>query len=175
MTEIEEQQVLEKEQKRLRDARQQLRVLIDEGVARRSDVYYQYKVDDVARAAVSAFSKDRNRSQMKNLEQVSLSAMCFADVLDYVKSQAGRETNIGKLWRAQDFAETLHDTLWEVIRTDAEGQTKSIWKTLSKSNRKALERANMNKSDVERELRLRLCRAFIKHLVAHYTYTIATR
>lgn len=157
-----------------REARQYLLALITDGVARRSDVYYEYKVKDLAELALSAFGNERNRSQMRNLEQVSLSAASFADVLDFIKSQAGRDTSTGRQWRKDDFARKLHDALWEMVRQDAEGQANNIWRALPNKVTKVLENeANINRPDVARELRLRLCRAFIKHLVAHYNYQLA--
>lgn len=165
----------------VRDARALLRRLIDEAVAERSDSYLlvedNYNLQQYARTAASLFGADGGgRSQMKKLEQVALSAQTFGDILNYIKNQTGRTTKTGELWRQRRFGQDLHDMLWNVIPAAADNIGKDLYKGLPSPARKELERDwNYDHRNVQRTLRLRLAQAYVRHLVAHYTYLTATQ
>lgn len=150
-----------------------LRSLINEAVAQKSDVYYEYKVEELARIAGRVFSKEDHRTQMKNLERVALNATAMADVLNYIKSQAGKQTRAGELWQTDHFAKLLHDAIWNTVRVDAENVAKNVWKALKNISQEAvdaLRTRGYSEVDLRREVRLHLVRVFVQHLVAHYYY-----
>ena len=63
---------------------------------------------------------------MKNLENVAINATALADVLNFVKSQAGKQTKVGDLWRKSSFAGQLHEKIWGSVREDALEQADRI-------------------------------------------------
>lgn len=151
-----------------------LRALISEATAQKSDVYYEYKVQDLAADAARIFAKDKHGTQMKNLENVSLSAQALADVYSFIKTQAGKDTSTGTLWRDRDFAKKLVEALEDSVTKDAVNLGEGIWNALKKINPEALpalREGNYNEADLKRTLRLHLVRLFVQHLVAHYAYS----
>lgn len=162
-----------------------LRNLISEATAQKSDVYYEYKVQGLAQDAADIFHKDKNRTQMKNLVNVSLNVQALADVFSYIKSQASKDTSTGALWREKDFAKNLIGALEQNVAKDAENLSKGIWDALKKIKPKqsdlekseskeiinALGDGGYNQADLKRTLRLQLVRLFVQHLEAHYIYS----
>ena len=170
----------------LSEARQLLRHIVDEAVATRSDAYLVYdsfNLRSLAWQAVSNFGAEKDqggRGQMKKLEQAALSALTFADVMDYVKNQVGKEKK-GRNgerdgpWLRGDFGRDLHNDL-DRVGTTAEAAADAIHKALPKAIRDVLEEeGRLDRSDLRRMLRLRLVQAYVRHLVAHYVYLSATR
>lgn len=163
----------------LNEARQVLQRLVDEAVAAKSDAYLMvednYHLLELASCARDSFGADgSSRSQMKNLEGVALSAHAFSDIVAFVKSQTGRSTRAGDQWRAGGFGRRLHDVLWTTIRNDGERRAEDVFKALPARLRQVLVREGQyDPSELKRELRLRLARAYIRHLVAQYAFLIS--
>lgn len=158
-----------------------LRALISEATARKSDEYYELKVNDLAEVAGRVFDIENNKTQMKNLENVALYASSLSEVFNYIKSQAGKEggkdadkPTTGALWRKDMFAKKLINALQKVVVIDAGLLGEGIWAALLEIDSdtvKVLEAGHYEKNDLIRYLRLHLGRLFIQHLVAHYTYS----
>lgn len=155
------------------EARQFLQRLIDEAVAIRSDrfllVESNYKIKELAGIARDNFGGD-SRAQMKKLERVALGARTFGEVIDYVRYQTGRTTRAGEQWRKGDFGKRLHDVLWEVANNITDSAGRDLFKAFSKTTQKELEELGYTEENVKRDLRLRLTRAYVRHLVAYFTF-----
>ena len=167
-----------------RDARRHLRRLIDEQIADRSDAMYlsrHYDVNDLGRVAAGIFDK----TQMNGLERVALSASTFGEIANYIKSQCGRTTSIGKKWREVDrrtgdpFGRRLHKMLSDKVIGTVDANTKDLMKAAKKGKLlEALQREGEKKKDAKkrlkdeigRQLRVGYAQAYISHIVSHYNY-----
>jgi hypothetical protein len=157
------------------DARQVLRLREEKAIADRSDQFYlreSYGVRDLASKAYQSFGG--SRSPLRNLERVALSAVAFGDIIDFVKSQTGRSTKIGKKWQKNSFGPRLHDMLWERVREEAEEDAEQIFNELETPVREALEEDGLSVRDLQRRLRLAYAQRYIQHLVAHFEYLEGT-
>ncbi len=92
-----------------------------------------------------------DRTQIRNLQQITCSATRFADIEDFVKNQMGKERNESK-WRAlgDDILKQL-----EQLRSESE----------------KLDTA----SATQMALRLRLARGWVRAVVSEYLYQVAHR
>jgi len=164
-----------------RDAEEIIQRRIDADVADRADaflLYDNYQVQYLARRAQDSFGS--NRSQMRALERIANSASTYSEVLNYVKSQSGRNTNPGKEWRYANLAYDLHDRL-EEIRKEAEGRANGLNDDVSNKLIKAIQGNDERKKDaknriqnwIKHELRVRYVRKYVSHLVAEYMYLIS--
>lgn len=163
-------------------ARRVLQRLIDEQVAKRSDIFFMnrkhYDVRELGQKAANAFGDQK--SQMNALERTALNASTFGDIIDYVKSQLGRTTQAGDDWRSDDFGYDLHKEL-KTVGDQAEGHAENLLENLSEGVRTALRDQDESTRDFERRmtqelarrLRIRYAQAYIGHLVAHYNYVIS--
>lgn len=167
-----------------RDARRHLGRLIDEQIATRSDAMYlsrHYEINDLGRAAAGIFDK----TQMNGLERVALSASTFGEIANYIKSQCGRTTSIGKKWREMDrrsgkpFGQRLYEMLSRKVIGTVASNTKDLMKAVKKGKlHEALRREDEKKRDatdrieeeVSRQLRVGYAQAYISHVVSHYNY-----
>lgn len=163
------------------EARRTLKVLVEEATARRSDQFYlspHYDVQQLASDATRIFLDKNNkaeRSQMKGLENIALSANSFSDIIDYIKNQTGRSTRTGDQWRDRMFGLNLHNALWHKVRERAEQDAETLFKKAqTRKMARALEAEDYDRQDLERELRLLYARSYIQHLVAHFVYQAET-
>jgi hypothetical protein len=169
------------------DARQVIQRRIDEDVDGRSDAYIlydNYQVKPLARAASDCFGTDSNgrpnRTQMRKLERVALSASTYSEIVNYVKSQAGRDTRTGEEWRHRGFAYDLHNQL-EDVRSEAEGRAEKILDGIERALLKAYQQEGESKSDAEKrlsnwvrhEMRLRCVQRYVGHLAAEYAFFVS--
>ena len=170
-----------------RNARQAIQRRIDRDVDGRSDAYIlydNYQVERLARDAFNSFGTDSkgrpNRSQMRKLERVALSASTYSEIVNYVKSQAGRNTSTGEDWRSGSFAYNLHEQL-EDVRREAEGRAKDLIDGIERAEIKAMQRQHEKKKEAEKrvenwirhEMRLRCVQRYVSHLVAEYAFYIS--
>lgn len=175
-----------------RRARRALRRLIDEDVAERSDVFFMndhYDIKGLAEQAYRSFGDEK--SQINGLERTALSASTFGEVVNFVKSQMGRDTQVGRDWRSKGFGETLLEVLVgdrddpndEGLSGEGEGHAGRIIDALDREVQDALQREGESSRDVKRRLeqeiarRLRLAYAqeYIDHMASHYKYLTSTR
>jgi hypothetical protein len=166
--------------------------LIDEDVAQRSDVFFMndhYDIEGLAEKAYQSFGEEK--SQINGLERTALSASTFGEVVNFVKSQMGRDTRTGDEWRSNGFGAALlamlvgdrNDARDEGLAGEGEGHAGRIIEALDESVRDVLQREDESTRDVERRLgqevarRLRLAyaREYIDHLASHYKYLVSTR
>jgi len=158
------------------DARQVLRLREEKAVADRSDQFYlrdSYEVRDLASKAHQSFGG--SRSPLRNLERVALGAAAFGDIIDFIKSQTGRTTQIGEEWSRHDFGPRLHDMLWGRVREEAEERAERLFEELRAPVREALKEAGETKRDLKRRLRLAYAQCYIQHLVAHHDFIDGTQ
>lgn len=173
-------------------ARRILQRLIDEDVAERSDVFFMndhYDIEGLAEKAYQSFGDEK--SQVNGLEQTALSASTFGEIVNFVKSQMGRDTRTGHEWRNSGFGDELlavlvgdrNDAGDEGLAGEGEGHAGRIVDALDEGVRDALQRDDESKRDFERRLnqevgrRLRLAyaREYIDHVASHYKYLVSTR
>lgn len=108
------------------------------------------KMGDLAK---KAFPDEKNRSQMKHLENIANSALKVSDVLDYIKRQTGRSKPHEK-WKVGNFGSDLLDHIQR-----RKGDTEDISDELDISD------------EIDRlEVNLLLIREFVKQVVIHYEY-----
>jgi hypothetical protein len=163
-------------------ARRVLQRLIDEKVAERSDVFFMndaYEVKGLAERAAEAFGTQK--SQMNALEQTALGAATFGEIINYVKSQVGRSTQVGDQWRRNDIGSALHEEFQQVgdqagshaedLIEDLDGDILEALGKEDESNRDITRRLGR---DLARRLRVRYAQALIGHVVAHYNYVVGT-
>ena len=166
-------------------ARTTIQRRIDADVEERSDaflLYDTYQVERLARQAFRSFGAKSdgtpNRSQMRKLERVALSAGTYSEVVNYVKSQAGRKTR-GE-WRREGFAYDLHDQL-EAVREEAEGRAATVIDGIERSLVADIQGEDERKKDAEKriqnwvthEMRLRFVQRYVGHLAAEYMFVIS--
>ena len=97
------------------------------------------------------FGYDNNRTQVRNLQHMTLSATRFADIEDFVKNQMGKErTDTQPRWRAlgNDVLQALQQLREESQNLDSDA-----------ANQMAL--------------RLRLARGWVRAVVGEYHYRVA--
>lgn len=123
-------------------ARRQIEIL--RRVAEISDVFYP-EAEALAKQLRDQSQKLRP-SQLRNLETLANSSGAVSHIFDLVKTQIGR----GKLPR--EAGQVLLDTLGE----------------LQDAGRRVA--ADSAEGDLARRVHLLLCREFLKHLVAHFTF-----
>jgi hypothetical protein len=173
-----------------RRARRVVQRLVDQDVAERSDVFFMnshYDIEGLARKAYRSFGDEK--SQINGLERTALSASTFGEVVNFVKSQMGRDTRVGDKWRTQGFGESMlavlvgRGTSGDGLAGEGEGHAGRIIEALDDSVQDALRREDESKRDVERRLkqevkrRLRLAYAqeYIGHVASHYKYLTSTQ
>jgi len=155
-----------------RDARRHLRRLIDEQVADRSDRMYivdDFQVKQFGSEAAGIFDK----SQMNGLERVALSASTFGEIANFIKSQVGRTTSAGEDWRTNGFGQRLHEMIHGRVVKTVEDDADDILSALEGPLHDALTSSTSEEElskQIARRLRLGYARAYVRHVVAHYTY-----
>ena len=103
----------------------------------------------------------RISTQIRNLQQISCSATCFADIEDFVKNQMGKENKDKPQWRklgdtVLQELKALRDTSQELVPDDPTDQSKSS----------ELQMKQM-------AVRLRLARGWVRAVVSQYLYQVA--
>lgn len=173
-----------------RRARRVVQRLVDQDVAERSDVFFMnphYDIEGLARKAYRSFGDEK--SQINGLERTALSASTFGEVVNFVKSQMGRDTRVGDKWRTQGFGESMlavlvgRGTSGDGLAGEGKGHAGRIIDALDDGVRDALRGEDESKRDVERRLeqdlsrRLRLAYAqeYIGHVASHYKYLTSTQ
>jgi hypothetical protein len=135
-------------------ASHQVEIAIRKEISLKSDEYFE-AAKPLAEIAKQAFG-NQNKAQLNNLESIANGAMRVADILDFIKRQTGRS----KQWGYIGFGPKLLQRLDESVRKD--GQI--ILETFAKEK---LDIADL------RRIHILLCREFIRHLCAHYLYSLA--
>jgi hypothetical protein len=92
-------------------------------------------------------AEGRISSQVRNLQQMAVSATRFADIEDFIKSQMGRKTGAYKAWRAVG-----DDTLKQLEKL--RDQAKTI----------------ATDQEPQHQLRLQLARGWVRAVVGAYLY-----
>lgn len=113
-------------------------------IANLSDRYYS-QADSLAREMVDARIR---AAQVRSLESVAYGTEKVSDVLDLVKTRIGRD----KRWRG--VGEELLSSLSR-LRGDADRVARDV---------------GPGEDDLPRQVHLKLCREFLKHVAAHFTY-----
>jgi hypothetical protein len=125
-----------------------LRMKLRRRIAELSDRYYQ-QADAIAKQMVTAEIK---AAQIKTIENVAYSTDKVSDILDLLKTRIGRD----RRWRK--VGEELLAVLGR-LRGDADPLAQEM---------------RPSEADLARQIHLKLCREFLKHLAAHFTYLDAT-
>jgi hypothetical protein len=129
-----------------------LRVALDREIARTSDGY-----DKRAREYASRLTGTRlDKTQVRGLEVLACTTDKVSDITDWLKLRVGRDSNRDR-WAKDGVGRDLLSAL-EGLRNDAQKIVAALSKTYSLD------------ADQERQVHLRLCREFLKHLAAHFEY-----
>ena len=129
-----------------------LRVALDRAIARASD-----DCDRRAQEYAGQLTGTKlDRTQIRGLETLASTTDKVSDITDWLKLRVGRDSGRDR-WAKDGIGRDLVTTL-EGLRTDA----KNIVAELSRSY--------TTDHDLERQVHLRLCREFLKHLAAHFEY-----
>ncbi len=126
-----------------------LRVALERAIARKSDEYDQ----SARRYADQLVGTKLDKTQVRGLETLASTTDKVSDITDWLKLRVGRDSGRER-WAKEGIGRDLVNEL-EGLRNDA----KKIVQGLSQVDH-----------DLERQVHLRLCREFLKHLAAHFEY-----
>ncbi len=129
-----------------------LRVVLDRAIARASDGYDRHAQDYAGQLIGTKLDK----TQVRGLEVLASTTDKVSDITDWLKLRVGRDSK-GEGWAKDGIGRDLV-TVLENLRNDA----KTIVAELS--------RTYIVDPDLERQVHLRLCREFLRHLAAHFEY-----
>lgn len=160
-----------------------IRRRIDADIDQRADAFVlhpDYEVGRLAHRALISFSSgSANRSQMRKLERVALTASAYTDIINYVKSQSGRSTRTGDEWRVGNFGMQLHDQLKSICQ-EAEGRASNLVDDVERRLLDCFTKEGERKKDAQKrlqtwaqhEMRLAYVQRYVRHLVAEYMYQL---
>ncbi len=141
-----------------------IEVAIRAKVSAYSDNYYE-DTKQLGEIAREAFSSGAGKSQIRNLENIANSASRVADILDFVKRQSGRQ----KSWLHKQFGPLLLEKLDDKLRAESEKIFSDVG---SATTEHPFGDSEKLQDDDQRRIHILLCREFIRHLSAHYLYTL---
>jgi hypothetical protein len=131
-----------------------LRVALERAIARKSDEY-----DQIARRyADQLVGTKLDKTQIRGLETLASTTDKVSDITDWLKLRVGRDSGRDR-WAKEGIGRDLVNEL-EGLRNDA---------------KKIVQGLGQGDPDLERQVHLRLCREFLKHLAAHFEYLKAER
>ena len=140
-----------------------LRVALERAIARKSDEY-----DRRAREYADRLTSTKlDKTQVRGLETLASTTDKVSDITDWLKLRVGRDSK-REGWAKDGVGRDLVTEL-EGLRRDA----RKIVDELRVGEGIAL--AYPVDPDLERQVHLRLCREFLKHLAAHFEYLKAER
>jgi len=145
-----------------------LRVVLEREIARKSD-----ECDRSAREyADRLISTKLDKTQVRGLETLASTTDKISDITDWLKLRIGRDSGRDR-WAKNSIGRDLVTTL-EGLSRDA----KEIVDKLKMGESREGEGTAFAYSvdpDLERQVHLRLCREFLKHLAAHFEYLKAEK
>jgi hypothetical protein len=131
-----------------------LRVALEHAIARKSDEYDQRVREYADRLTGTKLDK----TQVRGLETLASTTDKVSDITDWLKLRVGRDSGRER-WAKESIGRDLVNEL-EGLRNDA---------------KKIMQGLGQGEPDLERQVHLRLCREFLKHLAAHFEYLKAER
>lgn len=134
-----------------------LRVALDRAIARKSDEYDR----EAQKYAEQLIATKLDKSQVRGLETLANTTDKVSDITDWLKLRVGRDSK-REGWAKDGIGRDLLTTL-EGLRNDARRIVDGLAKDYATD------------PDLERQVHLRLCREFLKHLAAHFEYLKAER
>jgi hypothetical protein len=126
-----------------------LRVALERAIARKSDEYDQ----SARRYAGQLVGTKLDKTQVRGLETLASTTDKVSDITDWLKLRVGRDAGRDR-WAKEGIGRDLVTEL-EGLRNDA---------------KKIVQELSQRDPDLERQVHLRLCREFLKHLAAHFEY-----
>jgi hypothetical protein len=135
-----------------------LRVALERAIARKSDEYDQ----SARRYADQLVGTKLDKTQIRGLETLASTTDKVSDITDWLKLRVGRDSK-REGWAKEGIGRDLVNEL-EGLRNDA----RRIVDELRAGEGSAF--AYPVDPDLERQVHLRLCREFLKHLAAHFEY-----
>jgi hypothetical protein len=135
-----------------------LRVALERAIARKSDEYDQ----SARRYADQLVGTKLDKTQIRGLETLASTTNKVSDITDWLKLRVGRDSK-REGWAKEGIGRDLVNEL-EGLRNDA----RRIVDELRAGEGTAF--AYPVDPDLERQVHLRLCREFLKHLAAHFEY-----
>lgn len=129
-----------------------LRVALERAIARASDSYDQRAWEYAGRLTEAP---KLDKTQVRGLEVLASTTDKVSDITDWLKLRVGRDSKC-EGWAKEGVGRDLVMTL-EGLRNDAQKIIAEL-------------RSYATDPDLERQVHLRLCREFLKHLAAHFEY-----
>jgi hypothetical protein len=129
-----------------------LRVALDRAIARTSDEHDKRAQEYASRLTATKVDK----TQVRGLESLACTTDKVSDITDWLKLRVGRDSGRER-WAKDGVGRDLLSGL-DGLRNDAQKIVAALSKTYSLD------------TDQERQVHLRLCREFLKHLAAHFEY-----
>jgi len=126
-----------------------LRVALERAIARKSDEYDQ----SARQYAYQLVGTKLDKTQVRGLETLASTTDKVSDITDWLKLRVGRDAGRDH-WAKEGIGRDLVTEL-EGLRNDA---------------KKIVQELSQRDPDLERQVHLRLCREFLKHLAAHFEY-----
>jgi hypothetical protein len=125
---------------------------LDRDVARVSDGYDKRAQEYASRLTGTKLDK----TQVRGLESLTCTTDKVSDITDWLKLRVGRDSGRDR-WAKEGIGRDLLAEL-EGLRNDAQKIVTALSRTYSLDE------------DQERQVHLRLCREFLKHLAVHFEY-----
>ena len=159
-----------------------LRVALDRAVARQSDEYDRRAQEYADRLISTALDK----TQVRGLETLASTTDKVSDITDWLKLRVGRDSK-REGWAKDGIGRDLVTTL-EGLRNDAKKIVAGLRVGEGRVGEGRVGEGRVGEGrvgegtafypidpDLERQVHLRLCREFLKHLAAHFEYLKAER
>ena len=129
-----------------------LRVALSQAIAGKSDEYDRRAQEYASRLTGTKLDK----TQVRGLESLACTTDKVSDITDWLKLRVGRDSGRER-WAKDGVGRDLFAEL-DGLRNDAQKIAAALSRTYSLD------------PDQERQVHLRLCREFLKHLAAHFEY-----
>jgi hypothetical protein len=129
-----------------------LRVALSQAIAGKSDEYDRRAQEYASRLTGTKLDK----TQVRGLESLACTTDKVSDITDWLKLRVGRDSGRER-WAKDGVGRDLFAEL-DGLRNDAQKIAAALSRTYSLD------------ADQERQVHLRLCREFLKHLAAHFEY-----
>ena len=141
------------------------RLRIEQAIWQKSDSYFESLFDEKAENSPAkklraAFSDtEKGTTQVRNLENIAYTTGKLSDIYDFLKRQMGRPGKLGEQWR--------NDNVGQDLLTELSGLQKDAQEIKDEVKKKFPLGVG---DDTARQIHLRLCQEYIKHVAAHFQY-----
>lgn len=131
-----------------------LKIMKEVSIVADGDLFMR-DAEEMGERAKQVFT-DKNKSQMRNLENVANSANKVTDIFNYIKRQTGKDRD-SKNWNKESFGRDLLERLSRI----KEDKGEQIYQSLS-----------VEDEETKILINLKLIREFVSQMVVHFEYKL---